>query len=162
MTNDGHQTNFVQGIECALWHSATCRSRPRADSEAHLPKFGNLVPHTVLGGSVGLHASCLCGGIAFEIDGFVRDPLYCHCAICRKAHEQPFVLVAASERPMCAGYKVETCCGSTSRHPVSIEASVRSAGLTSTRSSMLDRRNWAWHWASWTMTQEVDPCATSL
>lgn len=39
---------------------------------------------------MGLHASCLCGGIAFEIDGFVRDPLYCHCAMCRKAHGTAF------------------------------------------------------------------------
>ena len=39
---------------------------------------------------MGLHASCLCGGIAFEIDGSVRDPLYCHCVMCRKAHGTVF------------------------------------------------------------------------
>lgn len=33
-----------------------------------------------------LRASCLCQGIAFEIDGTVRDMLLCHCSMCRKVH----------------------------------------------------------------------------
>ena len=33
-----------------------------------------------------LRGSCLCQGVAFEIDGAVIDLLYCHCAMCRKAH----------------------------------------------------------------------------
>jgi hypothetical protein len=37
-----------------------------------------------------LRASCLCQGIALEIDGPVRDPLFCHCSMCRKAHGTAF------------------------------------------------------------------------
>ena len=37
-----------------------------------------------------LHGSCLCQGVAFEIDGTVVDLVYCHCAMCRKAHGSAF------------------------------------------------------------------------
>jgi hypothetical protein len=37
-----------------------------------------------------LHGSCLCGGIRYEIDGPVGPALYCHCAMCRKAHGSAF------------------------------------------------------------------------
>jgi hypothetical protein len=37
-----------------------------------------------------LHASCLCQGVAIEIDGPVKDLLFCHCAMCRKAHGSAF------------------------------------------------------------------------
>lgn len=37
-----------------------------------------------------LRASCLCQGIAFQIHGAVRDMLFCHCAMCRKAHGSAF------------------------------------------------------------------------
>ena len=37
-----------------------------------------------------LRGSCLCQGVAFEIDGGVIDLLYCHCSMCRKAHGSAF------------------------------------------------------------------------
>jgi hypothetical protein len=37
-----------------------------------------------------LKGSCLCQGVAFEIDGAIKDPLYCHCSMCRKAHGTAF------------------------------------------------------------------------
>lgn len=37
-----------------------------------------------------LRGSCLCQGVAFEIDGALKDPLYCHCSMCRKAHGTAF------------------------------------------------------------------------
>jgi hypothetical protein len=37
-----------------------------------------------------LHGSCLCQGVAFEIDGKVIDLVYCHCAMCRKVHGSAF------------------------------------------------------------------------
>ena len=37
-----------------------------------------------------LRASCLCQGIALEIDGSIRDMLFCHCSMCRKAHGTAF------------------------------------------------------------------------
>ncbi len=30
--------------------------------------------------------SCLCGGVAFEVRGPVRDALFCHCENCRRTH----------------------------------------------------------------------------
>lgn len=37
-----------------------------------------------------LRASCLCQGIALEIDGSIRDMLFCHCTMCRKVHGTAF------------------------------------------------------------------------
>jgi hypothetical protein len=37
-----------------------------------------------------LRGTCLCQGVAFEIDGTVIDLLYCHCTLCRKAHGSAF------------------------------------------------------------------------
>jgi hypothetical protein len=37
-----------------------------------------------------LRGSCLCQGVAFEIDGTIKDPLYCHCSMCQKAHGTAF------------------------------------------------------------------------
>lgn len=34
--------------------------------------------------------SCLCQGVAFEINGEITDLLYCHCTMCRKAHGTAF------------------------------------------------------------------------
>lgn len=37
-----------------------------------------------------LRGSCLCQGVAFQIDGTVIDLLYCHCSMCRKVHGTAF------------------------------------------------------------------------
>ena len=37
-----------------------------------------------------LRASCLCQGVAFVINGPVKDLLYCHCSMCRKIHGSAF------------------------------------------------------------------------
>lgn len=37
-----------------------------------------------------LRGSCLCQGVALQIDGTVIDLLYCHCSMCRKAHGSAF------------------------------------------------------------------------
>ena len=37
-----------------------------------------------------LRASCLCQGIALEINGPVKNLLFCHCTMCRKAHGTAF------------------------------------------------------------------------
>lgn len=44
----------------------------------------------VKGNTMALRASCLCQGITFEIDGALRDMLFCHCTMCRKAHGTAF------------------------------------------------------------------------
>jgi hypothetical protein len=33
---------------------------------------------------------CLCGAVRFEIDGAIRDIVYCHCSQCRKAQGSAF------------------------------------------------------------------------
>jgi hypothetical protein len=45
---------------------------------AHTPPRGHS------GGCVIMRASCLCGGITFEITGPVHGTRYCHCVHCRK------------------------------------------------------------------------------
>lgn len=30
--------------------------------------------------------SCLCGAVAYALDGPLRDVVACHCAMCRKTH----------------------------------------------------------------------------
>lgn len=37
-------------------------------------------------GEIRATASCLCGGIAFEIRGPLRQIIHCHCGQCRKTH----------------------------------------------------------------------------
>ena len=43
-----------------------------------------------------LTGSCLCGDIAFEIDGPVQQIAHCHCSMCRKFHGAPFATFAAT------------------------------------------------------------------
>ncbi|MEY8097453.1 GFA family protein [Falsihalocynthiibacter sp. S25ZX9] len=31
-----------------------------------------------------MRGSCLCGGVSFELEGEMRDPIACHCSQCRK------------------------------------------------------------------------------
>jgi hypothetical protein len=37
-----------------------------------------------------IRGSCLCGGVKFEIDGPLLQPLHCHCSRCRKQHGAAF------------------------------------------------------------------------
>ena len=37
-----------------------------------------------------LSGSCLCGGVAYEIQGELRDVYHCHCSMCRKLHAAAF------------------------------------------------------------------------
>lgn len=37
-----------------------------------------------------LHGSCLCGRVAYTIDGPLSEVLNCHCAMCRKGHGAAF------------------------------------------------------------------------
>ena len=41
------------------------------------------------------HGSCLCGGVAYEIDGEIGPMLYCHCSMCRRWHGTAFRTRAA-------------------------------------------------------------------
>jgi uncharacterized cupin superfamily protein len=47
-------------------------------------------PHAQTSGNAVLRGSCMCQGVAFEIDGTVIDLLYCHRTMCRKAHGTAF------------------------------------------------------------------------
>ena len=44
---------------------------------------------------MGLHGSCLCGGIRYEIDGPLGRVVNCHCSMCRKATGAAFRTRAA-------------------------------------------------------------------
>ncbi|HET6146484.1 MAG TPA: GFA family protein [Polyangia bacterium] len=44
---------------------------------------------------MGLHGSCLCGGIRYEIDGPLGRVVNCHCTMCRKATGAAFRTRAA-------------------------------------------------------------------
>ena len=37
-----------------------------------------------------LRASCLCGGVKFEISGPLSPPSNCHCSMCRKQQGAAF------------------------------------------------------------------------
>lgn len=43
-----------------------------------------------------LTGSCLCGDIAFEIDGPIDDIAHCHCSMCRKFHGSAFATYAGA------------------------------------------------------------------
>ena len=42
-----------------------------------------------------IRASCLCGGVRFEISGKLTGASHCHCSMCRKAHGAAFGTYAA-------------------------------------------------------------------
>jgi len=53
-----------------------------------------------------IRGRCLCGGIAFEIDGPLTAPMNCHCSQCRRQHGAAFrsrVRVAAKDFRFLAG-----------------------------------------------------------
>src|ERR1700733_6039720 len=37
-----------------------------------------------------IRGSCLCGEVAYEIDGELTDLVHCHCLMCRKTHSAAF------------------------------------------------------------------------
>ena len=41
------------------------------------------------------HGSCLCGGVAYEIDGEIGPIVFCHCSMCRRWHGTAFRTRAA-------------------------------------------------------------------
>jgi hypothetical protein len=45
-----------------------------------------------------LTGSCLCGDVAFEIDGPVEALAHCHCSMCRKAHGAAFASYVAAPK----------------------------------------------------------------
>jgi len=47
-----------------------------------------------------LTGSCLCGGVAYQVDATSGPIVHCHCATCRKAHGSAFssVMPVARER----------------------------------------------------------------
>ena len=77
-------------------HIFTASKAPWHDIADDLPAFDEYppgVPGSVIERSRSTEAhddvvrgSCLCGGVAFEIDGPPNVFLYCHCSRCRKAH----------------------------------------------------------------------------
>ncbi|MBI3769723.1 MAG: GFA family protein [Deltaproteobacteria bacterium] len=44
-----------------------------------------------------VHGSCLCGDVAWEIDGPLQLMSHCHCSRCRKAHGAPFATYVAAD-----------------------------------------------------------------
>jgi hypothetical protein len=45
-----------------------------------------------------LTGSCLCGGVAYEVDAPAGPIVHCHCAICRKSHASAFSSISAVPR----------------------------------------------------------------
>lgn len=39
--------------------------------------------------------ACLCGAVAFEVTGPLRDALFCHCRMCQRTHGAPVAYAAA-------------------------------------------------------------------
>jgi hypothetical protein len=46
-----------------------------------------------------IRASCLCGGVRFEIRGELFRASHCHCSMCRKAHGAAFGSYAQVRKP---------------------------------------------------------------
>lgn len=45
----------------------------------------------------GYGGSCLCGAVAFQVDGFAAHIAHCHCSMCRKFHGAAFATIASVE-----------------------------------------------------------------
>lgn len=44
-----------------------------------------------------IHGSCLCGDVAYEVDGELDLMIHCHCSRCRKAHGAAFATFASAQ-----------------------------------------------------------------
>ena len=56
-----------------------------------------------------LLGSCLCGGIQFEINEKLYEPLNCHCSMCRKAKVLPFEVGQESDLEIFVGLPANVC-----------------------------------------------------
>jgi len=45
-----------------------------------------------------LTGRCLCGAVAFEVDGPLQPLAHCHCSMCRKSHGAPFASFAGAAK----------------------------------------------------------------
>lgn len=45
-----------------------------------------------------MQGSCLCGGVAYEVDELAAPMVHCHCRKCRKAHGSAFATTASALR----------------------------------------------------------------
>jgi hypothetical protein len=45
-----------------------------------------------------IRGSCLCGAVAYEIEGELSDLVHCHCSMCRKIHGAAFGTYASVPR----------------------------------------------------------------
>lgn len=45
-----------------------------------------------------LHGSCLCGGVAYQVDGLEPNMSHCHCSMCRKFHGAAFATYGEAKR----------------------------------------------------------------
>lgn len=59
-----------------------------------------------------VHGSCLCGDVAWEIEGPLQLMSHCHCSRCRKAHGTPFATYVAGNAD---GYRLRRGSGRIAR-----------------------------------------------
>jgi hypothetical protein len=45
-----------------------------------------------------LTGSCMCGGVAYEVDATIEAIAHCHCETCRKTHGAAFSSIASAPR----------------------------------------------------------------
>ena len=70
--------------------------------------------------------SCLCGEVAYEVDGPLEHAHHCHCTYCRKIHGTPCATGALA--PGGAGCAASRASRATSPRPGSTAGSARAAG----------------------------------
>jgi hypothetical protein len=77
-----------------------------------------------------LTGSCLCGGVAYEVDAAVGPIAHCHCATCRKAHGSAFSSVSSVPRDKFrwTRRREQTCLPAMNRRPVKSGVFAQSAG----------------------------------
>jgi hypothetical protein len=72
------------------------RHRPGREADFLLPRkrdaYIGIATSSRPDGKAGvIRGSCLCGDVKYEISGSLKDPLNCHCSMCRKHRAQLFV-----------------------------------------------------------------------
>ena len=75
----------------------------------------------------GHRGSCLCGEVAYEVDGPLEHAHHCHCSYCRKFHGTPYATYAMARPRGAACCAASGASRATSRRRASTAASARAA-----------------------------------
>lgn len=108
-----------------------------------------------------LNGSCLCGRVAYTVDGPLADVVNCHCAMCRKAHGAAFRTRATVRAEHFAFVRGESDITWYSSSPGNYRGFCSACGTRCSAASTRRPMSTRCPWARWTTTPASRRPATS-